>query len=140
MSADAWKRTDLILREILAERDRQDAKWGEQDHPDFVATNEVLTISPDERCRYYFIPTPDEAKSNCESARAAGVLAWADILVEEVSETIGAENESELCEELIHVAAVCTAWVEAIRRRAEDEAKRGPARPIMHQPEEGADP
>ena len=84
---------DNPLAAVLAERARQDAKWGEQNHDD---------------------------------------LAWLAILMEEVGEaaecvcktSIGptAIEKPELHpaileSEVIHVAAVAVAWVEAMRRR-----------------------
>ena len=72
--------------EIVSERAKQDAKWGEQNHEDGY---------------------------------------WLGILMEEVGEVskeyieapYNDSGDSELRQELIQVAAVAVAWVEAIDRR-----------------------
>jgi len=72
---------------ILAERRRQDEKWGEQNHDD---------------------------------------LRWLAILTEEVGELAKCIVEGKGgVAELVHVAAVSAAWIEAVGRRA----KRGEERP-----------
>ncbi len=79
-----------VLDEVFGERQRQEARWGQQDNPDFE---------------------------------------WVSILTEEVGEAATEANEanfksgknrgdfSNLRTELIQVAAVAVAWVEAIDRR-----------------------
>jgi NTP pyrophosphatase (non-canonical NTP hydrolase) len=79
-------KTTLILGEVAEERISQDAKWGEQNHLDFV---------------------------------------WCAILGEEVGEVANAILEgtfsdaplAHVRDELVQVAAVAVAWVEAIDRR-----------------------
>lgn len=81
------------LKAVCVERIKQDVKWGEQNHSDFK---------------------------------------WLSILMEEVGEVAECVNEdnpakerlyshealeSNMEYELIQVAAVCIAWIEAIRRR-----------------------
>lgn len=76
-----------VLGEVAEERTRQDGKWGEQNHIDFV---------------------------------------WAAILGEEVGEvseavleqTFSGAPPKHVRDELVQVAAVAVAWVEAIDRRA----------------------
>jgi NTP pyrophosphatase (non-canonical NTP hydrolase) len=91
MSTNPMIATDRVLQEVLAERIRQDAKWGEQNGHDFE---------------------------------------WVSILTEEVGEAAQAANEANfrsgktrgdythLRAELVQVAAVAVAWIEAIDRRA----------------------
>lgn len=79
-----------VLAEVQAERTRQDERWGEQNGHDFE---------------------------------------WVSILTEEVGESAQAANEANfkssktrgdfthLREELVQVAAVAVAWIEAIDRR-----------------------
>lgn len=107
--------TMYVLDEVFAERQRQDEKWGEQNHPDFWPTK--LPQTAELRATYYGVPQEGLAKHNCELAFAAGRGSWADILVEEVSEAIGAPHVEALREELVQVAAVAVKWVEAIDRR-----------------------
>lgn len=94
-----------ILAEILAERARQDAKWGEQNHPDGTGglgrAHDAL-----------------EARSECQRQFAEGVGSWLDILDEEVAETFAEDDPARLRAELIQVAAVAVAWIEAIDRRS----------------------
>lgn len=117
--------TTYVLDEVFAERQRQDEKWGEQNHPDFWPTK--LPQTAELRATYYGVPQEGLAKHNCELAFAAGRGSWADILVDEVSEAIGAPNVEALREELVQVAAVAVKWVEAIDRRtsASMSAKEG---------------
>jgi hypothetical protein len=67
--------TMRVLDEVQDERRRQDAKWGEQNHPD-------------------------------------GTIA-----LEEVFEALVETDPAKLRDELLQVAAVAVAWVEAIDRR-----------------------
>lgn len=79
-------RTLKVLHEVADERVRQDARWGEQNHLDFV---------------------------------------WTAILGEEVGEvneailegTFGDAPMRHVRDELVQVAAVAVAWIEAIDRR-----------------------
>jgi DNA-binding PucR family transcriptional regulator len=93
-----------VLAEVAAERRRQDARWGEQNHPDGAGPAYAEEAS--------------RRREECERAAEAGQLTWRHILLEEVAEA-GAEHEPKrLREELIQVAAVAVAWAEAIDRRA----------------------
>lgn len=92
-----------LLAEIAAERARQDAKWGQQNHPDG-------TISA-------WIVYADVARNRCREKADAGSVTWADILREEVYEALAEDDPARLRAELIQVAAVAVAWIEAIDRR-----------------------
>lgn len=104
-----------VLAEVAAERKRQDAKWGEQNHPliDPVLWGRWPTRVAEE----YEIPTASRAQFLCEEAARKGEVTWAHILVEEVAEFVGGSPQS-MRAELIQVAAVAVAAVEAIDRRA----------------------
>lgn len=93
-----------VINEVLAERERQDAKWGEQNHPDGTGQPHAAH-------------KPYRARRDCENAFAAGRGTWRHILVEEVAEAEAESDVFRLREELIQVAAVAVAWVEAIDRR-----------------------
>lgn len=95
--------THRVLNDVWTERRRQDAKWGEQNHPD--GTSEMWQ------------PEADLMRRECEEAAQGGQLSWKHILLEEVAEAIAEEDVTKLREELIQVAAVAVAWVEAIDRR-----------------------
>lgn len=94
-----------VIGEVVAERLRQDAKWGEQNHPDGTG-------------RDHATHKEIRAKRDCERAFAAGRGTWRHIFIEEAAEVEGAKDEALLRAELIQVAAVAVAWVEAIDRRA----------------------
>jgi len=108
--------TDDVLTEVAAERLRQDARWGEQSHPDGTGLVEACgllqsrTDLPSERAR----------RLNQEAIRT-GRLTWALILLEEVCEALEERDPARLRAELVQVAAVAVQWAEAIDRRA----KRG---------------
>jgi hypothetical protein len=90
---------------IREERERQDKKWGPQNHPSFT-----------EWAQGYGIPTEDEAEVNCDAAFALGHGTWSHILIEELAEAVFAKTEEKRKEELIQVAAVAIAWIESIER------------------------
>lgn len=93
-----------VAREVIQERVRQDEKWGEQNHPD--GSSRVWSKSAD----FY--------RDLCDERHRQGVGTWLDILLEEVYEAAAEEDSTKLRKELIQVAAVAVAWVEAIDRRA----------------------
>ncbi|GHH30037.1 NUDIX hydrolase [Streptomyces rubradiris] len=99
-----------ILGEIQAERARQDAKWGEKNHPDGTGNK-----SQQDRA--------EAARRWCESAFGSGYGTWADILTEEVAEAEAERVPARLRAELIQVAAVAVAWIGAIDRRTGGEAR-----------------
>lgn len=112
-----------VLACVMLERGRQDAKWGEQNHPDFIQVTDLQTgdnkgdMPLPQRFTYYGLPTEEDAKRDCESTFKRGKGNWGHILVEEISESFGTEDEAKLEEELIQSAAVIVAWVQCIRRR-----------------------
>jgi len=93
-----------VLAEIQSERARQDARWGEQNHPDG-------TGYPFSRA------AADIARSNCQAAAEAGEVTWRLISNEEHAEAMAESDPLKLRAELIQDAAVKVAWVAAIDRR-----------------------
>lgn len=103
-----------VLEEVSRERGSQESKWGQQDHPDGT---------------HHFLPFPDLpdeplarevehwAKSRTNAAANRGDLTFEMILTEEWAEAVASARPSDLRAELIQVAAVAVAWVEAIDRR-----------------------
>jgi hypothetical protein len=85
------------------ERKRQDAKWGQQNHPN--GTSNVL-----------YRHDATYAKNTCDRLTAQKKLTWLSILMEEFYEAAEEENPERLQKELVQIAAVCTAWHEAIER------------------------
>jgi hypothetical protein len=112
-----------VLACVMQERQRQDTKWGEQNHPDFQP---VIHQSGDKeeipvflRPAAYGIPSEYDARERCDRMFKEGRGNWGDILVEEISESFGTTDEAKLEEGLIQSAAVIVAWVQCIRRRRE---------------------
>jgi hypothetical protein len=99
--------TDTVLTEVFAERQRQLAKWGNQTHlEDGVSLGTAWRASSEEQC-----------KNICEVAGELGTLSWELIFNEEVAEVLAAKTVEDRCAELVQLAAVCVAWVEAQRGR-----------------------
>lgn len=94
---------EAILTEIRNERDAQDKKWGEQNHPDGTGHT-------------FFRREADIARGECNARAADGRLTWADILLEEVYEALAERDPARLREELKQTAAVCVNWIEKIDR------------------------
>lgn len=135
-----------VLREVLAERIRQDAKWGEQNHPlvDLVLMSRPGGCDALRMAHEFEIPTADRARWLCDTRHKRGDGTFADILVEELCEFVEAatiENVAAARKELVQLAAVAVAVVESIDRRA---AKADTERPLPHLADalsqEGSDP
>lgn len=104
--ADMWDpRTGLtgVLDEIAAEREKQDARWGEQNHPDGTSSDPTSRLMA------------ESARALCQLA-GSGVT-WRRILDEEFREALAEEDPAKLRAELVQVGAVAVAWIEAIDRR-----------------------
>ena len=95
--------TEEVLREVARERQRQDARWGEQNHPDGASD--------------VYAATADHYREICQAHAAEGHCTWKDILLEEVWEAFAEPDPAKLRAELVQVAAVAAAWAEAIDRR-----------------------
>ena len=98
-----------VLGEVRNERVRQDAKWGEQNHPDGTCAGPNGAVIAKQHA--------DAARSVCDQMAKIGKLTWAHILTEELMEAYAETDESKLRKELIQTAAVAVSWIEAIDRR-----------------------
>ncbi|WP_406420008.1 hypothetical protein [Streptomyces sp. NBC_00842] len=87
------------------ERQAQLKKFGDQEHPDGTG----LPVYEHAARRYR-----DQADRNA----ASSVLAWRDILLEEVYETLAESDPAKLRAELLQVAAVCAAWIWDLDQRS----------------------
>lgn len=94
-----------VLGAIAGERERQDARWGEQNHHDGTGTTDYTRAA-------------DTARRECLKAATEDAPMWSLILLEEVYEALAESDAARLRAELVQVAAVACAWVEAIDRRA----------------------
>lgn len=93
-----------ILAEIVAERERQDARWGEQNHPDGTGGIQSRMLR-------------DEAQQTCQAAAERGAVTWLHIADEEHCEALAESDPVRLRAELVQGAAVYVAWIAAIDRR-----------------------
>lgn len=91
------------LTEVAAERAAQDARWGEQNHPNGTGASGDRMAA-------------NVARTACDMAHGAGLDTWRLILAEEVAEAFAESDPARLRAELVQVAAVATAWAEAIDR------------------------
>lgn len=105
MRGDYYIAMEHALDDVARERMRQDAKWGEQNHPDGTGDPGSEAVA-------------DIARDICNLAAQTGALAWRDVLREEFFEALAEKDPVKLREELVQVAAVAVAWIEAIDRRA----------------------
>lgn len=103
--------TAQVLLDVLDERTRQNAKWGEQNHSDGTGPDAVWAFTGP--ASY----VAQCAKRDTDEAADAGVVTWRHIIVEELAEAIAEDDVDRLRAELIQSAAVCVQWVEAIDRR-----------------------
>lgn len=96
-----------VVADVISERLAQDEKWGQQNHSDG-------TGQPWYQAKAGF------AREDADTAASAGQLTWLLILREEFYEAMAESDPVRLREELIQVAAVAVAWVEAIDRRTDN--------------------
>lgn len=94
-----------VVDDVLRERHAQDVKWGVQSHPDGTGPQ--------------YAGHAEGARTECDREHRAGHGTWRHILMEEVWEAMAEDDPQRLRAELVQVAAVATAWVEAIDRRAD---------------------
>lgn len=92
-----------VLAQVSAERRHQYQKWGQQDRPDGTDP--------------WFSGNADIYKMRNEVNAQYGADNWLNILEEEVYEAAAETNTAALRKELVQVAAVAVAWIEAIDRR-----------------------
>lgn len=90
-TTDDWRRRNEAVRLILHERDRQDAKWGEQNH----APEVWLTI------------LGEEFGEACQAALTDRFIA---------NSAVPSDSASDLRKEIIQVAAVAIAMLEWMNR------------------------
>ena len=100
-----------VLAAVQSERERQDAKWGEQNHPDGTGGARYARQAM-------------AARRDCQFAASDPGLGarWDLILLEEVHEALAESDPAALRAELVQVAAVAVAWIGAIDRRTNTEA------------------
>lgn len=123
--------TEAVLQEVRRERARQDAKWGEQNHPDAhpVLLSRDGGVTPRRLAEEHGVPTGTRARQMCQTAGARGEVSFMHILVEEIGEAldeVALGDASALREELVQSAAVLVAWIEGIDRRPDATVRARP--------------
>ncbi|MEV5720647.1 hypothetical protein AB0L41_42850 [Amycolatopsis mediterranei] len=103
-----------VLADVLAERARQDARFGRQDHPDGTGPDVVNPVS----LAYCIGDALDDARQATDRALSRGTVTFADILTEEAFEALAETDPAQLRAELVQVAASAVCWIEALDRRA----------------------
>ena len=109
--------TAQVLAQVWEERERQDQKWGEQNHPD--GTRDDRRMLGD-----VSLPTWGticyRARNMTDQLNKEGRATYLEIMLEEVVEAFSESHPASLRAELIQVAAVAVQWIEAIDRRGGD--------------------
>lgn len=104
-----------IFEEIAIERIKQEAKWGQQNHP--ILDPILIERGGQRMCEEYEIPSEDRARQMCEIHANRGDLTYTHILIEEISELASCGSDVvELRKELIQSAAVLVAMIESLDR------------------------
>lgn len=115
------------IEAVIAERQRQEAKWGEQNHP--MVPAEVFDRARASHrsvayvaCYSLGIVTARDAREVCDLRHRSGDGTYSHILIEEVAEFIEAcaihgETSDEARAEMVQVAAVALSMLEAIDRK-----------------------
>jgi len=107
-----------VLDELATERDRQDEKWGEQNHP-------IRWPAHDEIDRQLFEAQANAWKRiNAERVRVANErgatpdrnCSWDGILLEEVYEALAESDPAKIRAELVQAGAVIVAMIESLDR------------------------
>lgn len=105
-----------VLSDVHAERRRQDARWGEQNHPDGVGPDLELALPVGYDGCADAVDLEKWARDRCNTEHHAGRGTFEMILTEEWAETLAAPNRAALRTELVQLAAVAVAWVEKLDR------------------------
>lgn len=104
--------TRNVLLEMLAERQRQTKKFGQETHPDGIGKDlNIFGTATD--CM-------KQAQYACDDCANDNSMTFWHILFEEVLEANAAPDKTNLREELIQIAAAAVAWVEKIDRDLTD--------------------
>lgn len=104
-----------VLAEVEAERDRQDMRWGEQNHRDGTGPEEQVLPG------WTAVELADAARNSCHMHAQMGIVTWRDIFGEEVCEALAESDPAKLRAELVQAVAVGVAWIQAIDRRTRSQ-------------------
>lgn len=118
---DVIDRRRAIHGQMMVEEQRQDNKWGEQNHPDGTGRTRLPLYllsdnAIDDTLRAGDLSERFKAETDYKARNKA--LTWADILLEEIFEALAEDDPKKLREELIQSGAVIAQWIRAIDRRS----------------------
>jgi hypothetical protein len=111
-----------IFEEVSAERDRQDDRWGEQNHPMVGQAARRGFVVPQVEASRLLLPSAGSAREFCDHEHRIGCGTYTSIAVEEIAEFVEAcvlhgETSDEARKELVQATAVLVAMLETIDRR-----------------------
>lgn len=120
--------TARVLADVFAERARQDAKWGELNHPlvripqgepGVIFSAHTASVL---ECQRLGLRPADRAREFCDNEHKIGGGTFASIAVEELAEAVEAavthgETSDAARNELVQAAAVLVAMIESLDRR-----------------------
>ncbi len=120
---EAFRRgIETAVADVIAERERQEVRWGEQNHPIIETRDDIpasfrALIAKDR----HGVMDASLAKRRCDALAQQGRVTFMDIFVEEVAELVEAaaihgDASDEARAEAVQVAAVALAIVERIDR------------------------
>jgi|SRR5579859_5199996 len=92
-----------VMEEIVDERFRQDAKWGEQNYKGGNGLASHLGLAG-------VYKTLNDLPSIQKT--------WKDVFLGEMHEALGATSDEELRQQLVQLAALAVAWIQAIDRKS----------------------
>lgn len=118
MTVEQLVKTAYVLGEVVSERKRQDAKWGEQNHGvigDHKDVQEDIRLSYAGWEQVYQQINRDRDDQD--------TMGWDSILLEEVYEALSETDRAKRRKELIEVAAVAVAMVECMDREDERDGQ-----------------
>ena len=101
---------DRIFEEIRAERQRQDEKFGEQNHPMLGKSRYTDKVFPG---LGDLADTLVDYRMRCNTNK----YGWYDVLQEEICEAFSEAEPEKQREEMVQVAAVAVAIIECLDRR-----------------------
>jgi hypothetical protein len=104
-----------VTVQVEAERERQHQKWGEQNHPNGTGPHQRTVVHSMGSVSFERLEA--QFKAMCDARARHGVLTWIDVLLEEVFEAAAEADPAKLKAELVQVAAVAVAWIEALERK-----------------------
>lgn len=107
---------DGVVFDVIAERHRQDNKFGIQDRPLHPATGFQWIYQGE------YLSEANRMKQVNDYRNERGILGWDTILLEEVYEALAERDPLAQEAELLQVAAVAVAAVENSRRRRMEKA------------------